>query len=245
MAPLVPIRLSRPVLWLAALTSAVCISACSPGHSVDTYYPLEKGKSWTYRVTKNLDEATEPDVHTLSFSMKGQETLESGPAQRRHSDEGNDYYLRSDDSGIYRVGSRNVLDVSPKADNPPRYVIKAPYVVGTQWQALTVPYVLQRRNEVPKEVRYTTKPIMMVYAITALDQKIETPAGSFEACIKVVGEAKIRLYVDAQFNWREIPLFSHEWYCPGKGLVKMERQETSPSKFMRGGSVTLDLISYR
>ena len=237
--------LVRPTALPAALALCVWVSACGPGNSVATFYPLDEGRSWTYRVSKNLDEATEPDIHTLSFSMMGKETLESGPAQRRHSDEGGDYYLRSDDSGIYRVGSRNTLDVNPKADNPPRYVLKAPYVVGTQWQALTVPYVLQRRNEVPKEVRYTTKPIMMIYAIMALDQKVDTPAGSFDGCIKVVGEAKIRLYVDAQFNWREIPLFSSEWYCPGKGLVKMERQETSPSKFMRGGSVTLDLISYK
>ncbi len=238
-------RVALKAAWPATLLVLLEMAGCSPGNSGASYYPLEQGRSWTYRVTKNLDESNEPDVHTLRFDMKGKETLESGPAQRRHSDEGGDYYLRSDDTGIYRVASRNTLDVAPKADNPPRYLLKAPYVVGTQWQALTVPYVLQRRNEVPKEVRYTTKPIMMVYAIMALDQKLETPAGSFEGCIKVVGEAKIRLYVDAQFNWREMPLFSTEWYCPGKGLVKMERQETSPSKFMRGGNVTLDLISYK
>ena len=236
---------SRWVALPAALAIAMWLSACSPGNSGASYYPLDEGRNWTYRVVKKLDEATDPDVHTLSFSMKGKETLESGPAQRRHSDEGIDYYLRSDESGIYRVASRNTLDVNPKADNPPRYVLKAPYIVGTQWQALTVPYVLQRRNEVPKEVRYTTKPIMMVYAIMELNQKVETPVGIFEGCIKVVGEAKIRLYVDAQFNWREIPLFTSEWYCPGTGLVKMERQETSPSKFMRGGSVTLELTSQK
>ncbi len=245
MLPAPVIRLPTQTALPAVLLMSLWLSACSPGNSGASFYPLEEGRSWTYRVTKNLDEANEPDVHTLRFDMKGRETLESGPAQRRHSDEGGDYYLRSDDTGIYRVASRNTLDVTPKADNPPRYVLKAPYVVGTQWQALTVPYVLQRRNEVPKEVRYTTKPIMMVYAIMALGEKVETPAGVFEGCVKVVGEAKIRLYVDAQFNWREIPLFSSEWYCPGRGLVKMERQETSPSKFMRGGSVTLDLISYK
>jgi hypothetical protein len=230
---------------LLAVTLCVTLNGCSPGNADKSFFPLDAGHSWTYRVTKNLDEAPEPDVHTLSFTMKGPQTLESGPAERRHSDEGGDYYLRSDDQGIYRVASRDALEVNPKPDNPPRFVLKKPYVVGTQWQATTVPYILQRRNEVPKEVRYTTKPIMMVYAIMALDQKIETPAGNFDGCIKVVGEAKIRLYVDAQFNWREIPLFSTEWYCPGAGLVRVERVETSPSRFMRGGNQTLDLISYK
>ncbi len=234
--------------WLAqVLTVAMCAAtlvACGPRPRGTSYYPLDEGRSWTYRVTKNLDEATEPDAHTVSFTMKGQHTLETGPAARRHSDEGVDYYLRDDDKGIYRVASRNALDENPKSDNPPRYVLKTPYEIGTQWQAMTVAYILQRRNEVPKEVRYTNKPVMMVYAIVALNQKVETSAGQFEGCIKVMGEAKIKLYVDAQFNWRDIPLFSTEWYCPGTGLVKMERLETSPSRFMRGGSMTLELISY-
>ena len=232
---------------LALVTAMVTslLTACGSGSSEPPFYPLNEGKSWTYRVTKNLDEATEPDVDTVVFTMKGPQTLESGPAQRRHSSNGLDYFLRSDDQGIYRVGSRDTLEVNPKADNPPRFVLKKPFVVGTQWQATTMPYVLQRRNEFPKEVRYTTKPIMMVYAIAALNEKVETPAGAFEGCIKVVGEAKIRLYVDAQFNWREIPLFSTEWYCPGAGLVKVQRVEDTPSKFMRGGSQTLELLSYR
>ena len=163
---------------------------------------------------------------------------------RRHSDNGVDYWLRSDDSGIYRVASKNPLENDPKADNPPRYVLRKPFAVGTQWEASTVAYILQRRNEVPKEIRYTQKPVMMSYRIDALAQKVETDAGKFEGCIRVAGEAKIKLYVDAQFAWRDIPLFSTEWYCPGVGLVRMERVETSPSKFMLGGRMLLELTSW-
>lgn len=218
---------------------------CSRSDSGKSFFPLDEGRAWTYRVTKNIDEAVEPDIDYLSFTMKGPQKLESGLAERRHSDSGVDYFLRSDEQGIYRVGSRNTLDENPKSDNPPRFVLKKPFVVGNQWQAATVPYLLQRRNEVPREIRYTTKPIMMLYAIAALDQKVETPAGQFEGCIKVMGEAKIKLYVDAQLSWRDIPLFTTEWYCPGVGLVRVERVETTPSKFMRGGSQTLDLIAYK
>ena len=228
-----------------AITLMGVLAGCSRVDTEKSFFPLNEGRSWTYRVTKNIDEAAEPDIDQISFAMKGQQKLESGPAERRHSDHGVDYFLRSDEQGIYRVGSRNTLDENPKSDNPPRFVLKKPYVVGTQWQAATVPYLLQRRNEVPKEVRYTSKPIMMVYAIVALDQKVETPAGQFEGCIKVMGEAKIKLYVDAQFSWREIPLFTSEWYCPGVGLVRVERVESSPSKFMRGGTQTLDLVAYQ
>ncbi len=232
------------ILCVYVFALPTILMGCSPTAGEKSFFPLNEGRTWTYRITKNIDEAAEPDIDHISFAMKGPQKLESGIAERRHSDNGVDYFLRSDEQGIYRVGSRNTLDENPKSDNPPRFVLKKPFVIGTQWQAATVPYLLQRRNEVPKEVRYTSKPIMMVYAIVALDQKVETPAGQFEGCIKVMGEAKIKLYVDAQFSWRDIPLFTTEWYCPGVGLVRVERIETSPSKFMRGGSQTLDLVAY-
>ena len=236
----------KSMTWTAcALALLGVLAGCSRSDSEKSFFPLDQGRTWTYRVTKNIDEATEPDIDHLSFTMKGPQQLESGPVARRHSDNGVDYFLRSDEQGIYRVGSRNTLDENPKPDHPPRFVLKKPFVVGTQWQASTVPYLLQRRNEVPKEVRYTSKPIMMVYTIESLDQKVETPAGQFEGCIKVMGEAKIKLYVDAQLSWRDIPLFTSEWYCPGVGLVRVERIEASPSKFMRGGNQTLDLIAFK
>ena len=241
-----------PLTWIAGAVAHLVVlgvlgvlAGCSRESGEKSFFPLDEGRTWTYRVTKNIDEATEPDIDHLSFTMKGPQKLESGLAERRHGDTGVDYFLRSDEQGIYRVGSRKTLDENPKSDNPPRFVLKKPFVVGTQWQADTVPYLLQRRNEVPKEVRYTSKPIMMMYAIAALDQKVETPAGQFEGCIKVTGEAKIKLYVDAQFSWRDIPLLTTEWYCPGVGLVRVERVESSPSRFMRGGSQTLDLMAYK
>jgi hypothetical protein len=228
-----------------AVVGVWAIVACSPGAGSDAFYPLDEGRTWTYRVTKNLDDAAEPDIHELAFAMKESVTLATGAARRRHSDEGGDYFLRSDGTGIYRSAARDALDVDAKLDSPPRYVLKQPFAVGTQWESMTVPYVLQRRNEVPKEVRYATKPILMVYGIAALNQDVSTPAGDFKGCIKVAGEAKIKLYVDAQFSWRDIPLFTNEWYCPGVGLAKLERIEASPSKFMRGGNVTLELMAYK
>lgn len=234
-----------PVAFPLAIAWALLLGGCSPRGSDASFYPLDEGRSWTYRVTKNLDEAAEADIDSVTFTMKGAEAIEGGRAARRHSNNGLDYWLKSDDTGIYRVASRNPLEEHAKPDNPPRFVLKQPFVVGTQWQASTVAYVLQRRNMFPGDVRYTQKPLMMVYAISALGESVETPAGKFDGCIKVVGEAKIKLFVDATVNWQDIPLFTAEWYCPGVGLARVERLEKSPSRLVRGGSLTLDLVSMK
>lgn len=228
-----------------AVLGALAVSSCSPKPEQDTYFPLQEGFSWTYRVTKNLDEAEEPSIDLLELSARGAQDVDGKPALRRHSDNGVDYWFRSDASGIFRIASKNALDKELKTDNPPRYVLKKPYLVGTQWEANTVAYILQRKNEIPKEIRYTHKPVMMVYRIDALDQKVQTASGAFEGCIRVLGEAKIKLYVDALFSWRDMPLYSTEWYCPKVGLVRVERVEKSPSRTLRGGTMTVDLVQWR
>lgn len=250
-----PRCMSVPPPWLAqcrlwamvggAVAGALAVSSCSPKPEQDAYFPLDDGRSWTYRVTKNLDEAEAPSIDLLELSARGLQDVDGKPALRRHSDNGVDYWFRSDASGIYRVASKIALDKELKTDNPPRYVLKKPYAIGTQWEASTVAYILQRKNEVPKEIRYTHKPVMMVYRIEALDQKVQTTSGAFEGCIRVLGEAKIKLYVDALFAWRDMPLYSTEWYCPTVGLVRVERVEKSPSRTLRGGTMTLDLIQRR
>lgn len=229
----------------AAIASALLLGGCNPRGNDKSFYPLEEGRSWTYRVTKNMDGAMEADVDTVTFTMKGAQNLVGGKAERRHSSNGLDYWLRSDSSGIYRVASRNPLEENAKPDDPPRFVLKQPFALGTQWQATTVAYVLQRRNMFPGEVRYNQKPLMMNYVISALAENVETPAGKFEGCIKVIGEAKIKLYVDANVNWQDIPLLSSEWYCPGVGLARVERVENSPSRLMRGGNLTFDLMAMK
>lgn len=226
---------------LAACCIAFGLAGCGKAVKGDAFFPLDEGLSWTYRVTTALDDH-ELQVELLTLSNRSSVDMGGQAAMRRHSDSGLDYWLRSDDSGIYRIASRNPLDRHAVADEPERPVLKRPYVMGTQWQSLTTAYLLQRKSEVPKEIRRIHKPFAMVYAIDALDETVDVPAGRYEHCMRVVGKATVRVYVDAQFAWRDIGLFTREWYCKDIGLVRVEREELSPSRFMLGGKVTLELM---
>ena len=184
------IKLQNRHALLFALPLVMLLSSCGSKTDADDFFPLQAGKSWTYRVTTELGEGIGSKVESLTLDTRGEQEVVGVKAMRRHSDSGVDYWLRSDDKGIYRVASKNALDAAPKADEVPRYVLRKPYAVDTTWQASTVAYILQRRNELPKEIRYTHKPVMMVYRIDALDQKVSTSAGNFEGCIKVLGRSK-------------------------------------------------------
>ena len=226
-----------PLMWLLA--------ACGTSPGDDALFPLAEGKRWTYRVSTVIDEADSTQLETLVLSNRGSDTIDGAPSWRRRSDSGIEYWLRSDATGIYRIASRNPLEREPQLDNPRRYVLQKPYAVGTEWEAPTTAYVLARKNEMPREVRHFHKAFPMRYRIEALAEKVKTPAGEFEGCVRVAGRAEIRLYVDAMFQWRDIPLVTLEWYCPGVGLVRLERKEPTPTKFMFGGSVTMELTSWQ
>ncbi len=229
------------LLALAALSAAGCAPAPPPSAAL---FPLEAGHQWTYRQHAELEDGSVESGWLLLNSLPS-EDYEGQAAYRRHSEDGVDYWLRRDATGIYRVAMRGELDNEPTKDPLPRYVLKEPLAVGTEWQSNTVAYLLQRRQGFPPEIRHESKPVVMRYAIEALQETVTVPAGRFEGCLKVRGQGVLKLYADAVAGWRDLPLTTLEWYCPGPGLVKLERDEPARSPFLTGGKLTLELQTWQ
>ncbi len=232
---------------LALLAAGLLLAGCQRGGGSAALVPRDPGHRWTYRVTTRTGEDTsdrEPLV-LRTLPAESLAALDGQPAYRRRSDSGIDYWLRVDASGIYRVASKSDLQAEPDLDRPPRFVLKAPYAVGTQWQAPTTAYLLMRSNEFPREIRHSHPKIPMNYQIDAVNESVEVPAGRFEHCLRVRGSASVRVYADPATGWRDMPLATTEWYCPGPGLVKLERSEPAASAFLTGGTRTLELESWQ
>ncbi|NDY90794.1 hypothetical protein [Ideonella livida] len=229
---------------MAGATLVVGLSACSPPPG-DELFPLGQGRHWTYRqVTTWENDTVETD--TVEISGHGSELLEDGQrAFRRRSASGMTYWLRSDETGVYRVASKSDVEAEPQPDKPVRFVLKAPIAAGTSWQATTTAYLLRRRQEFPREIRHSHPRIPMNYIIEALGETVDTPAGRFSACVRVKGSAQLKLFADPVVGWKDMPLTTLEWYCPGVGLAKLQRTEPANSTFLEGGTVTLELTDYR
>ena len=229
---------------ISTLAVAGALTACNAPPSSTGFFPLEAGHRWTYDVKTEWDNNV-VEHEPLVLSTHGSDTLaEGGAAFRRRSDSGVDYWLRSDDTGIYRVASKSDLDAEPKLDAPRRYVLKAPLAAGSSWQASTTAYLLKRRAEFPREIRHTHPSIAMTYTIEALGEKVQTRAGAFANCLRVKGTAALRVYADPVVGWRDMPLTTTEWYCDGVGLVRLVREEPAQAPFLSGGTLTMELISW-
>ena len=215
---------------------AFCLTACNASNQGNEWFPLREGEAQTYQASYDTDEPHETDIWTLTTG--GPETVD-GQAfmQRRHSD-GVTYYFKVDGQGIRRVATRMDLDQEPTLDPEPRWVLKAPYAVGTEWTTPTVPYLIQRLNEHPRELKYTHT-AQMTWRIEAVDDVVQLANGgpTLKPCLRLRGEAKLNLYTDPVNGFTDVPLISREWYCQDRGLVKFERTEKVPPGFLTGGVV--------
>lgn len=245
--PVTAVRtLKRRVARAALAGLAAGLASCSGPPPGADLFPLADGHRWTYEVRTEW-EGGKLERQTQVMSSHGPARVQGveGPTFRRRSDSGVDYWIRRDEAGIQRVAAKSDLDADPKPDPAPRWVLKAPIAVGTNWQAPTTAYLLRRRNEFPPEIRHSHPSLPMAYTIAALDEAVDTRAGRFEHCVRVDGEATVRLFADPVAGWRDLRLTTREWYCPGVGLVKLQRDEPAKSPFLTGGTLTMELVSWQ
>ena len=236
-------RLFAPSMAVGLAVAA--LAGCNPAPTAELF-PLAAGHHWVYQVTTEI-ETQNPERETLRIDALGQDSVDGleGRAWHRRSETGLDYWLRQDDTGIYRVASKTDVQAEVSPDTPTRYVLKMPLAVGTTWQAPTAPYLLRRRAEFPPEIRHTHPVVPMTYTIDALAETVKTGAGEFKGCLRVKGSGTLRLFADPVSGWKDQPVNTLEWYCPGVGLVRVERSEPANSAFLLGGTQTLDLIEWQ
>lgn len=230
----------RGRLLVCTVAAAVVLTGCGRPNGND-WLPSDKGHSQTYRVTETGDDWVEGAAPPQSWTIatEGSTQLNGDTVFTRRHSEGVTFYLKRDEAGIRRVAYRTDIDETPTEDPEPRWVLKAPYTVGTEWTTPTVPYLLKRKNEHPRELKHTHK-VLMNWRIEAVDDTVTTPHGTHQPCLRVVGKAELNLYTDPVNGFTNVPIWSREWYCKGVGLVKFERQETVPKGFMTGGKLVAE-----
>lgn len=240
-----PRRWSPALGLAAALAGVTTLAACTrPEPSPDRWFPLEPGHEWVYEMT------VQRDGEAVARSERRLRTLDpepwrDRPTWRRRSDDGVGWWLRSDETGTYRVASKNDLEAEPEADPMPRYVLHKPYKPGTRWQVTTTTYLLRQQLGFVEDLGPKYRAIPMEFSIEAADVSVEVPAGRYDGCLRVRGDAPLKLYADGAAGWRSVPITTTEWYCPEVGLVRLERDEPAPSHLFRGGRITMELQSWR
>ena len=227
----------KTITLAGASLCALLLSACSPQSGPD-WFPLLAGDVMRYEVRYNTEAGKDNEVWTLRTR---EPILWRGQTHAvRHHSQGVAYLFQVDEQGVRRVAHQTDIDREPQADPAAMWVLKAPYQTGTEWTTTTVPYLLMRKNEYPRDLRYTHK-TTMTWRIVSDKEQLKLGSGEvLEPCLHVVGEAFLNLYTDPVNGFTDVPLTSHEWYCQGHGLVKFTREEKVLAGFLTGGSLTAE-----
>ena len=226
---------------LAGTVGVACsLLACSGQSNGPDWFPLRAGDVQRYDVRYSEDAGREPEVWTVR--TQGPVSWEGESLMLRHHSAGVAFFLKADAQGVRRLAHQTDLDREPLPDEKPQWVLKAPYAVGTEWSTVTVPYLLMRKNEHPRELKHSHKTQMNWRILSDTDTVTLASGEKLAPCLHVLGEAFLNLYTDPVNGFSDVPLISHEWYCKGQGLVKFTREEKVPAGFMTGGMLTAEVV---
>lgn len=235
----VPRRVLHSTLPAALLTIAL-LGGCSGRDMGNEWFPLRAGDEQLLLVSYQMDEPREPEEWIMR--VRKPLVFQDQPVAVRHHSAGVSYYLKADELGVRRVATRTDIDDQPTAEEEPVWVLKAPYQVGSEWTSTTVPYLLQRKNEHPRDLKYSHR-AQMTWRIESVDDTVTLAHGrQLKPCLRVVGLARLNLYTDPVNGFTDVPLIQREWFCKGEGLVKLEREERVAAGFMTGGMLSAELV---
>lgn len=206
------------LLAIAALTTA--LSSCHG--DLTRYYPLDPGFDWQYRVSLKQGPrvvTTTADVTNLSKA----EVLGRTAVPQRSEMFGQILvrYLATDGHGVFEF-AQQVSDGS-LVEQDRNYVLRIPVVGGTTWGSTW--QSTQEGRQVP---------VPTVKTITAVNETVMVPAGTFASCLRlrISGKAEVNLASGPA----TIEVQGEEWYAPGVGFIKGDFRET-----INGGNPSTEL----
>ena len=221
---------------------------CQQKIAKDDYFPLHKGLTWHYQVTKSLTDQKTVffDYHVENTGkINNDEHYPNDDIYVRHTSDGTDYFFIQDDVASYRVAKRTIVEQTPRFDETLRQIIPSAQAmeVDSSWTNNTKAYLIYT---VPPHImrKDIGSNLSMLFQVVAKDETVTVPAGTFKHCIKIVGTAEFSFFADAVQGYKTVPVTQTEWYAPGVGLVKLERDEELNQSLFKGGKLSYELLEF-
>ncbi len=221
------------------------ISSCgNSGPAEPSYFPLNTGWSWTYKVrTETPRSGTTSELRVVNQGVVA--LSDQLTAVERRNSLGNSYYFVANKNAIIRVASKNELEPQARIDQEdnPRYVMTLPIKESAKWTQMTRLFLLSKPMDFPQEMKYG-KPIPMTFEVEAIDETVSVPAGTFKQCVIITGHRMMKMLTDPVIGFEDIPINQKEWYCPNVGLVKFIRAEIADGRWISGGTYSMELVKF-
>lgn len=226
---------------IAAIGCLYLVTGCS--RAPDDYYPLAGGKYWLYAMT----------YHNMDGNFKGIYAAEN--LGRNNEDDQDTYvrrlldgssdFLRIDEQGISLTARETTDGEHTRRVDLNHPVFKFPLIIGKQWQDTTISRVLFKTGPPQKTEFRISAQIPVTARIESMTDEISVPAGTFAGCMRIALKGNAFINAGNYVGLTIVNIEQTDWYAPGVGLVKSVRKESTASKALDRGEITLELESYR
>ena len=209
----------------------ILLNSCN--NKDNNYFPLDKIKSWSYKI-KIMPEIEKESVYKkINLSLKKQTikndhySEEIFPIMR---EDGSVFYYQIKDDGIYRYGAKFLKNKDIKLSDEKRLVLPNTIQKGKTWDVESKTFLILKRYPY-YDYRATTN-FNITYTIISKNEIVDTPSGKFTNCILIRGVGKTNFIGDSEIGSIKIDITSEEWYAKNVGLVKSVRiEETDTDLF--------------
>ncbi len=215
-------------------------AACGQDDAGERLFPLEPGREWQYRVVRTTMDGTRELRHVVRAVAVPSGSELSG---LRMTLDGRSLRYARTAEGLFRLGddaAGSTRHAGP-APGAPRLVLPDAVAAGATWQSRDVTSVLENTGPPWETLFRITVPVPMRYEVVRDDATIETPGGRFERCLLVEGHGSTNADVGNYIGHATIEIRSREWFAPGVGLVRLERDERTDAAALSAGRLVMEL----
>jgi DUF3108-like len=208
----------------------------------DSYFPLDKGYKWQYDVALLTRDGLSNQKYFLSNLGEGKLNGES--VYLRKSFDGSILYYSDTNEGIYYLGSIDTQSLHPEYKEEKQLIFPEQLSIGTEWEETTITKLLKKTGPPQKTVFKIIARVPLEVEIKSLTETVTVPAGRFENCIKIFMEGFVFKDAGNYIGMTMVSVEQTNWYAPGVGLIKMERQETTQRKALDKGTLLVELVKF-
>ena len=232
--------LLRVVTRLVAVTIITVLVSCAETQT--TYFPLELGRQWHYKV----DKSTMDGMVTQKYLLETIPSIEIDGVlvSTKQTFNGHQFFYRVDERGVSRIAYRLNGTREIQTQTPILIVLPQDLRIGTSWQQPTNTSALESSAPPWESLFRIDESVEMKYVIESIDDVITVPAGKFTQCIRVFGAGAKTTSIGSYIGQTTIGIEVTEWYAPNVGLVLSRRTERSDATPLNAGSIVMELESY-
>lgn len=232
------------VFTIVIAVFSLCLGLGGCGDSAnDRYFPLEEGLYWQYDMKYT----------TMDGTFKGVYAVENLAPQLRDGEkvyvrrllDGTNNYIRIDDAGILLAGREKTVDRESNYTPEKHYIFRFPLDSGTTWEDITFSRLLIKTGPPQKTEFHIVARVPVTLKIESMTDTVKVPAGSFSNCMRVHVSGDAFTNAGNYVGLTVVAIDETNWYAPDVGLVKSIRTETTKSRALDKGEMTLELREFR